>query len=122
MGPACSFQPCKHACVHLLRDWGASLQAVPNNDYRLRRVLEILVQTGRPLKELDLDMGATLDYDFRCFFLNRPRVQLFRRIDARCCAMAAGGLLQVCSDTLILLKMNKPSFISCELPAVVPPL
>ena len=74
---------------------GASLQAVPNNNYRLRRVMEILVQTGRPLKQLDLDITAQLDYDFRCFFLNRPRVQLFRRIDQRCCDMLAGGLLQV---------------------------
>ena len=57
--------------------------------------MEILVQTGTPLKQLDLDVNAQLDYDFRCFFLNRPRVQLFRRIDQRCCDMLAGGLLQV---------------------------
>ena len=61
--------------------------------------MEILVQTGTPLKQLDLDVNAQLDYDFRCFFLNRPRVQLFRRIDQRCCDMLAGGLLQVgCAD------------------------
>ncbi|KAK9915049.1 hypothetical protein WJX75_004116 [Coccomyxa subellipsoidea] len=70
------------------------LREVPGNYYRLNRVLEILLATGRPLAELDLDVGAPLDYDFRCFFLNRPRVELYRRIDARCEEMVVGGLLQ----------------------------
>ena len=58
-------------------------------------MLEILVSTGRPLGELNLDVEAPLDYDFRCFFLNRSRVELYRRIDARVEAMVCGGLLQV---------------------------
>ena len=31
-----------------------------------------------PTGELNLDMEAPLDYDFRCFFLNRSRVELYR--------------------------------------------
>ena len=68
---------------------------MPGNWYRLNRVLEILVSTGRPLGELNLDVDAPLDYDFRCFFLNRSRLELYRRIDARVEAMVCGGLLQV---------------------------
>ena len=58
-------------------------------------MLEILLVARRPLAELDLDTAAPLDYDFRCFFLNRPRACLYRRIDARVEQMVAGGLLQV---------------------------
>ena len=68
---------------------------MPGNWYRLNRVLEIVSVAGRPLAELDLDTAAPLDYDFRCFFLNRRRSDLYRRIDARCEQMLAGGLLQV---------------------------
>ncbi len=69
---------------------------MPGNYYRLNRVLEILLGTGgKPLAELNLDTGAPLDYGFRCFFLNRPRLELYRRIDARCEEMVVGGLLQV---------------------------
>ena len=78
---------------------------MPGNWYRLNRVLEILVSTGRPLGELNLDVEAPLDYDFRCFFLNRSRLELYRRIDARVESMVCGGLLQVtisCSRGLCL--------------------
>ena len=85
---------CKRIANETCRFTGR-LREVPGNYYRLNRVLEILLATGRPLAELDLDVGAPLDYDFRCFFLNRPRVELYRRIDARCEEMVVGGLLQV---------------------------
>ena len=82
---------------------------MPGNWYRLNRVLEILVGTGRPLGELDLDVEAPLDYDFRCFFINRSRLELYRRIDARVEAMVCGGLLQVtpfsCSRGLSLTSL-----------------
>ena len=68
---------------------------MPGNWYRLNRVLEILVSTGRPLGELNLNVEAPLAYDFRCFFLNRSRLELYRRIDARVEGMVCGGLLQV---------------------------
>ena len=73
------------------------LKEVPGNWYRLNRVLDILLSTGRPLGELNLDVEAPLDYNFRCFFLNRNRIDLYRRIDARVEDMVCGGLLQVIS-------------------------
>ena len=79
------------------------------------------MQTGTPLKQLDLDITAQLEYDFRCFFLNRPRVHLFRRIDQRCCDMLAGGLLQVTSpqsrsmDAFVSVRFRAP--IVWEMPA-----
>ena len=71
------------------------LAEVPNNFYRLLRVLEIVQTTGRTLAELDIDEAAPLDFDFRCFFLHRPRADLYRRIDLRCEQMVERGLLQV---------------------------
>lgn len=71
------------------------LKEVPGNWYRLNRVLDILLSTGRPLEELNLDVEAPLDYDFRCFFLNRTRIDLYRRIDARVEDMVCQGLMQV---------------------------
>ncbi|GAB4815722.1 hypothetical protein N2152v2_002768 [Parachlorella kessleri] len=76
-----------------------------NNYYRLLRVVDILLQrpgktlaggraSGEEAGELDLDESRPLDYDFRCFFLHRPRAQLYSRIDQRVEQMVQGGLLQ----------------------------
>ena len=43
----------------------------------------------------NLDAQRPSDYDCRCFFLHRPRLQLYHRIDARVEEMVAGGLLKV---------------------------
>ena len=67
---------------------------MPNNFYRLLRVLEIVQSTGATMAALDIDESAPLDFDFRCFFLHRPRVELYRRIDLRCEQMVQRGLLQ----------------------------
>lgn len=48
-----------------------------------------------PLPDQDLSDERPTDYDCRCFFLHRPRLELYRRIDARVEDMVAGGLLQV---------------------------
>lgn len=68
---------------------------MPNNYYRMLRVLEIVMATGRPRSKLNLDTRAPLDYDIRCFYLDRPRISLYRRIDLRCEQMLQGGMLQV---------------------------
>lgn len=75
-----------------------------NNEYRLFRMVEILLSTGKPLSELNLDRTADLDYDFRCFFLNRNRLELYDRIGLRCEQMVAGGILRVCCVPLSTLS------------------
>lgn len=77
-------------------------QLCRNDWYRLRRALEIYYAAGKPLSELPLQGGAPnpkklsramplreLDYDFRCFFLVAPRMELNRFIDWRCERMIA---------------------------------
>eukprot|EP00873_Tetraselmis_striata_P009889 jgi/Tetstr1/430153/TSEL_019986.t1 len=68
------------------------LEESRNNFYRLMRVLEIIRVTGAPLPRLEAD-PSKLDYDFRCFFLHRPRIELCRRIDVRVEEMVVNGIL-----------------------------
>lgn len=88
------------ACCDLVRSLGdpesaERLQSEPNNMYRLKRVVDILLQTrGTPLSQQNLNTTAPLDYDFRCFFLHRPRVELCRRIDERVETIVHTGLLK----------------------------
>nr|VDD19994.1 unnamed protein product [Brassica oleracea] len=92
-----------------------------NDWYRLRRSLEILKSTGSPPSSFpvpydsfrenlnshdannDFDENSSsadisvqkietdLDYDFLCFFLSSPRVDLYRSIDFRCEDMLSGA-------------------------------
>ena len=68
-----------------------------NNWYRMGRVVDILLQRpGKTLKELDRPSGAVMegsDVDFRCFFLVRERVELYRRVDHRVELMMGSGLV-----------------------------
>ncbi|KAL5224634.1 hypothetical protein ABZP36_011273 [Zizania latifolia] len=86
-----------------------------NNWSRLRRSLEIIRSSGSPPSAFSLPYNQQqhvtdsstdgncqtkeLDYDFLCFFLACPRVQLYRSIDLRCEEMLAdtGGLLSEAS-------------------------
>ena len=89
-------------------DWDAALRRAEEVDaayamtlsvndwFRLKRMLEVWHTSGRPMTAYDRPKGkgaapadvpaalAGSECDFRCFFLHRPRVQLFRDIDLRC--------------------------------------
>ena len=69
---------------------------VRNDYYRAERALEIVRASGRPVGDFkpgaDGEGGASR-FDFRCFHLAVPRLQLYRRIDARCETMLADGIL-----------------------------
>lgn len=63
-----------------------------NNWYRMGRVVDILLQRpGKTLRDLDRggedreggEGGEGGDFDFRCFFLVRERMELYRRVDHR---------------------------------------
>ena len=61
-----------------------------NNYYRLLRALEIVLGHEEAMSDLAVDTSKELDYDFRCFFLHRPRLELYDRIELRCEQMACG--------------------------------
>lgn len=55
-----------------------------NNYYRLERALSILhMNPGSTLADMDISTTAPLAYDFRPFFLHRPRLELYDRIALR---------------------------------------
>jgi tRNA dimethylallyltransferase len=77
-----------------------------NNWYRMHRVIDILLQApGKTLADLNHDPhGQEKEYDFRCFYLVRPRVDLYRRIDERVELMMMDGLLAETAEKLTHLE------------------
>ncbi|KAK1297516.1 tRNA dimethylallyltransferase 9 [Acorus calamus] len=89
--------------VQLVVDAGDSrARSLAMNDwYRLRRSLEIIRATGAPPSAIEVpydsfrdrtaEPSKELEYDFICFFLSSPRVELYRLIDLRCEEMLVGS-------------------------------
>lgn len=73
------------------------LEAEPNNTYRLARVVEILLAAPRArLSDFtQAGQGRYGAFAFHPFFLVRPRLDLYRRIDARVEHMVSSGLIGV---------------------------
>ena len=66
-----------------------------NNVRRVVRALEVYLLTGRPISSYHrLDRPPCAKYNVLAFGLNRPRTELYRRIDARVGAMMERGLLE----------------------------
>lgn len=61
---------------------------------KIIRALEIITLTGKKVSKLPWGgRQKPLNYDFHCWFLHRPRDQLYKRIDKRCDDMLAAGFL-----------------------------
>lgn len=68
---------------------------IPANDrYRVMRALEVLQSTGRSLYSFAWRRAPRTDLRFLLLGLDRPRDELYRRIDARVEAMFRAGLLE----------------------------
>lgn len=69
---------------------------ITNHDrQKIIRGLEILALTGKKISKLPWKTRFNpQNYDFRCWFLHRPRDVLYKRIEARCDQMIADGLLE----------------------------
>jgi tRNA dimethylallyltransferase len=66
-----------------------------NDEYRLLRALEVFRLTGRPLSSYPVsggDQGLRPSYRFLIIGLERPREELYRRINERSSAMFRSGL------------------------------
>ncbi len=67
----------------------------PNNAKRLLRAMEIYRQTGRTKTEFDAESTKSGPrYPFSVFVIERPREELYRRIDQRVDQMIADGLVE----------------------------
>lgn len=61
--------------------------------YRILRGLEVFRLTGRPLSSFQVSPASREGYRFLTIGLDRPREELYRRIDERVDAMFAAGLV-----------------------------
>jgi len=66
-----------------------------HDKHKIIRALEIIELTGQKVSKLSWrERVCPLDYDFRCWFLHRPRSSLYRRIEKRCEKMVKQGLVE----------------------------
>lgn len=62
---------------------------------KIVRALEIITLTGKKVSKLSWKARRKpQNYDFRCWFLYRPKESLYHRIDKRCDKMIADGFLE----------------------------
>lgn len=73
-------------------DPGSAARIHPNDLYRLTRALEIVRGTGRPMADFAAGVVPRPGFRFAAFCLERPREELYARIDERVDAMMAAGL------------------------------
>jgi tRNA dimethylallyltransferase len=64
-----------------------------NDLYRLTRALEVLRLSGKPLSAFAVPDRLRLDYDFLVIGLERPRDELYRRVNRRVELMFEAGLV-----------------------------
>ncbi len=65
-----------------------------NDKQKIVRALEIITLTGKKVSKHSWKARhKPLNYDFRCWFLYRPKDHLYRRIEKRCDKMLADGFL-----------------------------
>lgn len=65
-----------------------------NDKQKIIRALEIISLTGKMVSKLSWKgRHKPQNYDFRCWFLYRPRENLYRRIEKRCDKMLEDGFL-----------------------------
>ncbi len=65
-----------------------------NDEYRILRALEVYETTGRPLTSFMLKEGMRDLYDFYIFAIERPRQELYERINLRVEQMMEEGLAE----------------------------
>ena len=62
---------------------------------KIVRGLEIMALTGQPASQLSWKVRSpSLEYDYRCWFIHRPRLSLYQRVEERCEEMLRQGLLE----------------------------
>lgn len=76
-------------------DPGYAERITHHDRHKIVRALEIIQVTGRKVSSMPWKEGAvSAKYDFRCWFLTRPKDILYRRVDQRCQRMVEMGFLE----------------------------
>jgi tRNA dimethylallyltransferase len=94
-----------HAQLQLLDHEYAAI-VNPNDSKRMMRALEVSLQTGKPYSEHLHKKQVTRDFNIEKYYLNRPREELFDRINRRVDKMMADGLLEEARSLLPYRHLN----------------
>ena len=94
-----------HAQLQLLDPEYAAI-VNPNDSKRMMRALEVSLQTGKPYSEHLHKKQVTRDFNIEKYYLNRPREELFDRINRRVDMMMADGLLEEARSLLPYRHLN----------------
>ncbi len=78
----------------------------PNNHKRMIRALEICLQTGKPYSQFLKGERKQRDFNIEKYYLNRPREELFDRINRRVDKMMEEGLLEEARGLLQYRDLN----------------
>ncbi len=70
----------------------AASRIAPNDAYRVTRALEVVRATGKPLSDFAVPSKPRALWHFALMCAERPRAELYARIDGRVDAMFAAGL------------------------------
>lgn len=83
-----------------------------NDKQKIIRALEIIALTNKKVSKLSWKgRHRPMNYDFRCWFLHRPREVLYRRIEKRCDQMLERGFLE---EVERLIEMGLKSNVSAS--------
>jgi tRNA dimethylallyltransferase len=94
-----------HAQLRLLDpEYAATIN--PNDSKRMMRALEVSLQTGKPYSEHLHKKQVTRNFNIEKYYLNRPREELFDRINRRVDKMMADGLLEEARSLLPYRHLN----------------
>lgn len=81
-------------------------EADPHNHRRLIHALEIIRQSGRPVSELRTGQTKRRPFEIEKYAIERPREELFDRINRRVDAMVSAGLEEEARSLLLLRNEN----------------
>ena len=94
-----------HAQLQLLDpEYAATVNA--HDSKRIMRALEVSLQMGKPYSELLHKKQVVRDFNIEKYYLNRPREELFDRINRRVDKMMADGLLEEAKSLLPYRHLN----------------
>lgn len=84
-----------------------ALTITKNDKHKIVRALEIISSTNKKVSDFSREPNQAQKYNFRCWFLYKPKEILYRRIECRCDEMIRKGLLdEVRALDLIGLRNN----------------
>lgn len=77
------------------KDPDYAMTITPNDRHKIVRALEIIALTGYRVSSLSWkERHPTLQGEYRCWFIHRPRPILYRRVEERCDEMVSKGLIE----------------------------